>query len=50
LAVQDLGLDAQQRARIEACTDPDMLTEWLRRAVMVTHVDEILSTALTIKP
>ena len=41
LAARGLTLDTHQRARIDACTDPDMLTEWLRRAVTANRVDEI---------
>jgi hypothetical protein len=41
LAARGLTLDRQQQARIDACADPDMLTEWLRRTVTAMHVDEI---------
>jgi hypothetical protein len=41
LSVRGLNLDAQQRARIEACANPDMLTEWLCRALTATNVDAI---------
>jgi hypothetical protein len=42
LARRGLALDARQRARMEACTDPDMLDEWLGRAATATHADEII--------
>jgi hypothetical protein len=42
LARRGLALDARQRARIEACVDPDMLDEWLCRAATATHADEII--------
>jgi hypothetical protein len=41
LAVRGLDLDAQRRARIQACADPEMLTEWLCRALTATNAAEI---------
>jgi hypothetical protein len=41
LAQRGLEPDAQQRARIEACTDFDMLEEWLSRAITATHAGDI---------
>jgi hypothetical protein len=33
--------DAAQRARLQACTDLDMLDQWLRRAITATNTDGI---------
>lgn len=41
LAQRRLPPDAQQLARLEACDDPDLLDDWLRRAFTATHADEI---------
>jgi hypothetical protein len=41
LAQRSLELDAQQRARVEACEDPDLLDRWLHRAFTATHAGEI---------
>ena len=29
------------RTRITTCTDPDLLATWVRRAITVTHADEL---------
>lgn len=36
-----LALDAQQRAMLEACEDPDLLDRWLAEASTATQTDEI---------
>lgn len=41
LARRGLALDAEHRARIATCADPDLLDEWLVRAATATHAAEI---------
>jgi hypothetical protein len=41
LAERGLEPNAQQRARMEACNDPGVLADWLRRALVATHADAV---------
>ena len=41
LARRELVLDAQQRARVDACEDPELLDRWLAEAATAKHADEI---------
>lgn len=40
---RSLSISEEQRARILACTDLDMLTKWLKRAVTVASADELFT-------
>ncbi|MDJ1134593.1 hypothetical protein [Streptomyces iconiensis] len=42
---REIPLTESQRVRITACTDPDQLDHWVKRAMTVTHADELLDGA-----
>jgi uncharacterized protein len=41
LAARGIPLDAETRARIEACRDPNLLHRWVTRAVTITRAAEL---------
>jgi len=42
LQARGLVASAKQRARVEACTDVELLDHWTRKAVTAESVDEVL--------
>jgi hypothetical protein len=42
LAERGIELEARHLARIEACTDPDVLKIWVRRSLTAEHADAVL--------
>lgn len=47
LEARGFQVDEQSRQRIVACTDPEQLKRWLRRAVSVQSVQELFESAST---
>lgn len=43
LASRDITLHPEQRAHLEACTDPEQLHRWFERALRASSIDEVLA-------
>ncbi|WP_369206426.1 hypothetical protein [Streptomyces sp. PU-14G] len=41
LEIRGISVDEEQRARVKACTDPDVLDRWLERTFHVVDADQM---------